>query len=100
MGHDKVRSEGRVRYVEPNDFLEESLYGNNGSFNTTHPYEDYSMHVDLIVKVPDRHGKAENNDGTIIELGTFNAEKINTAIKHIDAINNPFKIIICYPLYI
>ena len=77
MGHDKVRSEGRVRYVEPNDFLEESLYGNNGSFNTTHPYEDYSMHVDLIVKVPDRHGKAENNDGTIIELGTFNAEKIS-----------------------
>lgn len=77
MGHDKVRSEGRVRYVEPNDFLEESLYGNNGSFNTTHPYENYSMHVDLIVKVPDRHGKAENNDGTIIELGTFNAEKIS-----------------------
>lgn len=62
------KSYGKVRYIEPNDILENNLYdkGNKGSFNITHPYEDYSISVDLIVKIPNRNGVATNNSGTHI----------------------------------
>ena len=42
MAQDKVSRKGRIRYVEPNDFI-----GN--SHNIIHPYEDYSIYVDLVV---------------------------------------------------
>lgn len=46
---------GKIRYIEPNDF--------RGPFNITHPYEDYSISVDLIVTNSERIkcGNIENN---------------------------------------
>jgi hypothetical protein len=63
---DSVVKYGKVVYVEPNNFLENSLYqkNNNGSYNITHPYEDYSLSVDLVVRVPSRYG-AKNESGTV-----------------------------------
>ena len=70
---------GKFCYVEPNDFLEEQLYGeNNTSFNLTHPYEDYCISVDLIVSKPDRFNIVTNENKTH-ELGTnsLKGEKIS-----------------------
>ena len=76
---DKVHSFGKIRYVEPNDFLNDELYG-NGSFNIIHPYENYSLSVDLTVKIPNRLGTATNNDNTHeIILGNkhFNGDNLS-----------------------
>ena len=43
-----IKTFGRIKYVEPNDFIE------NSEFNYTHPYEDYSISVDLLVNIPNR----------------------------------------------
>ena len=65
---EKVYTEGRITYVEPNDFLADKEYSasRSDSFNITHPYEDYAISVDLIVTIPDRF-TGKSND-FIIEL--------------------------------
>lgn len=68
MAQDKVTRNGRIRYVDPNDFV-------SNSFNTIHPHEDYSIYVDLVVNVPNRYGSAQNNNGDEIILGSYNAGK-------------------------
>ena len=48
MSENGINTFGRIKYIEPNDFIE------NSEFNYTHPYEDYSISVDLLVDVPNR----------------------------------------------
>lgn len=63
MGTNKVKKYGNFYYVEPNDFLEEKLYGNKkDNFNITYPYEDYCISVDLIVNKPNRFGQINSNE--------------------------------------
>ena len=48
MSENGINTFGRIKYIEPNDFIE------NSEFSYTHPYEDYSISVDLLVDVPNR----------------------------------------------
>ena len=47
----EVKHIGKIRYIEPNDFL-----NNDTNDNIVQAYEDYSISVDLIVKTPNRSG--------------------------------------------
>lgn len=47
---------GKVRYIEPNDLHE------NGSYNVTHPQEDYCIAVDLTVYTPNRIYRAQTSN--------------------------------------
>lgn len=53
-----VQKIGKFRYIEPNDVLEHEMYPERAegarSYNITHPYEDYSIDVELEVKIPRR----------------------------------------------
>lgn len=63
----KVQQFGRIQYIEPNDFIEEKYKGSNDTFESydiTHPYEDYSLSVDLQVIIPNRNGYANNSDNS------------------------------------
>lgn len=63
--NNKVQQFGRIRYVEPNDFINEKYSDSNNimeSFNITHPQEDYSLSVDLEVIVPNRNGFMNSHD--------------------------------------
>ena len=58
---------GKIRYIEPNDILADKIYNKSastGTFNIPHPYEDYSISVDLIVTNPERIkcGNIENSE--------------------------------------
>ena len=51
------RNFGKFKYIEPNEVLENNLYNKPsgiGSYNITQPYEDYSISVEMEVKVPNR----------------------------------------------
>lgn len=63
----KVQQFGRIQYIEPNDFIEEKYKDSNDTFESydiTHPYEDYSLSVDLQVIIPNRNGYANNSNNT------------------------------------
>ena len=59
--NNEVTKIGKIRYIEPNDFLNEKY-----TDNITQVYEDYSISVDLIVKVPKRSGVI-NDDSNFTE---------------------------------
>ena len=65
---EKINKFGKIRYIEPNDFLEDKTN------NITHPQEDYSIYVDLLVRSVDRKGRAKN-DNYEISLGGSQKEK-------------------------
>ena len=59
----QAKKYGKISYIEPNDILEEEIYGENKpSFNITYPYENYSISVDLIVCRQKRFGSVVDND--------------------------------------
>ena len=76
---------GKVRYIEPNDFLEKKMFPKNKTLhNLTYPYEDYCISVDLIVEIPDRNEgvKIGNNvyqtsDGKNENISFFNGVNFN-----------------------
>ena len=75
---EETKKYGKIRYIEPNDILEEQLYGdNNTSFNLTHPYENYSISVDLIVNKYKRFGSAVDNNSNEYQLDNIDSESIS-----------------------
>lgn len=64
---DKIERIGDFLYIEPNDILESAN-------NVTHNYEDYSMNVELEVKIPNR-GVWVNNSA---QTGRVTANKKST----------------------
>lgn len=67
--NEKTTKYGKFIYVEPNDILTEKVGFEPYSRNLTHPYEDYSMSVDLIVNKSNRFGVTINNNETHIGVG-------------------------------
>lgn len=67
---DNVKNFGRVRYVEPNDFF-------GTTDNTTHPYEDYAIYVDLTVNIPNRYGSATDEYNNEIILGSYSTDSLS-----------------------
>jgi hypothetical protein len=67
---------GKIQYVEPNDILEKKEYG-EGSFNITHPYEDYCISVDLEVTVPNRMGTLQTETYTISYANTYSGDTVS-----------------------
>ena len=60
---EQAKKYGKISYIEPNDILEEQMYGKNDtSFNITYPYENYNISVDLIVCRQKRFGSVVDND--------------------------------------
>ena len=75
---EKIKKYGKIRYIEPNDILEEHLYGDNDtSFNLTHPYENYSISVDLIVNRYKRFGSAVDGNNNEYRLDSIDSESIS-----------------------
>ena len=76
-----VKSFRQIRYIEPNDIINNKLYPEqNGSYNLIHEYDDYSISVDLKVKIPNRVGTATNEGKkATATLGNklFNGETIS-----------------------
>lgn len=70
---ERSKNFGRIRYVEPNDILKNK---NGGNSNIPHPYEDYSISVDLIVDIPSRYGIA-NNKYASVEVTDYHSGSVS-----------------------
>lgn len=94
MGNNNIASYGKIRYIDPNNIVEDSMYNKvKGSYNIPHKPEDYSIAVDLIVNIPKRVGTATTlnqthtfslttNEGKISFLGGTNGFMTDTPGSH------------------
>lgn len=77
-GENKVKSLGRIKYIEPTNLTKEDGGFNVSGEKISFPYEDYCMSVDLTVRVTNRYSCGWGNENGMVK--EFNYSSSNNSI--------------------